>query len=100
MSWRAASSAASLVSEHRRRGGRGVRAPHGRCQSARRARCSYAASPALGDLDGDGDPDLVTGASDGTFAVHYLPERGHGALLGAGAALLAWLRRLRGKRHP
>jgi FG-GAP repeat len=49
-------------------------------------------TPAFGDLDGDGDLDLVTGASDGTFHVHYFPEPARGLLLGAGVSLLAWLR--------
>jgi hypothetical protein len=52
-------------------------------------------TPALGDLDGDGDPDLVSGEQTGTFRVYQLPEPGQGAMLGAGIALLGWLRRLR-----
>ena len=48
-------------------------------------------APAAGDLNGDGTPDLVTGALSGTFAVHYFPEPSRGILLGAGIALLRWL---------
>jgi hypothetical protein len=55
-------------------------------------------TPAFGDLDGDGDLDLVTGASDGTFHVHYFPEPARGLLLGAGIALLSLLERLRRPR--
>jgi hypothetical protein len=54
-----------------------------------------ASRPALGDLDGDGDLDLATGRSDGSFAVHDLPEPGRGLVLGAGIALLWGLRRVR-----
>jgi hypothetical protein len=52
-------------------------------------------APAPGDLDGDGDVDLVTGSQAGTFAVHYFPEPARALLLGAGIALLGWLDRLR-----
>ena len=56
-------------------------------QPARGEDVGERAAPAAADLDGDGDDDLVTGTADGTFAVHYMPEPAHGALLGAGAAL-------------
>jgi hypothetical protein len=52
-------------------------------------------APAAGDLNGDGRPDLVTGATAGGFAVHYLPEPRRGFLLGAGIALLSLLDRAR-----
>ena len=52
-------------------------------------------APGAGDLDSDGDLDLVTGRSDGSFAVHYFPEPGRGLLLGAGIALLWGLGRVR-----
>jgi hypothetical protein len=54
-----------------------------------------ASVPGAGDLDGDGDLDLATGRSDGSLAVHYLPEPGRGLLLGAGIALLWGLERVR-----
>jgi hypothetical protein len=53
------------------------------------------AATALGDLDADGDLDVVAGAYSGALRTFYLPEPSHGALLGAGAALLA---RLAGRR--
>jgi hypothetical protein len=56
-------------------------------------------APAAADLDGDGDPDLVSGSFAGTFAVHYFPEPARGGLLVAGLALLGWLGRLR-RRQP
>jgi hypothetical protein len=56
-------------------------------------------APALADLDADGDPDVVAGTASGELRTFYLPEPGHGALLGAGAALLALLRRLRGRER-
>lgn len=51
------------------------------------------AAPAAADLDGDAD--LVTGSLAGTFALHYFPEPARALLLGASAALLACLDRLR-----
>jgi hypothetical protein len=54
-----------------------------------------ASAPGAGDLDGDGDLDLATGRSDGSFAVHYFPEPGRGLLLGAGITLLSGLERVR-----
>jgi len=54
-----------------------------------------AASVSFGDFDGDGDLDLASGRSDGSFAVHYFPEPGRGLLLGAGMALLWGLGRVR-----
>jgi hypothetical protein len=56
------------------------------------------AVPALGDLDGDGVPDLVTGTLAGTFSVHYLPEPARGLMIGAGLSLLALLDRMRRRR--
>ncbi|MBK7949024.1 MAG: VCBS repeat-containing protein [Deltaproteobacteria bacterium] len=50
-------------------------------------------SPTLGDLDGDGQLDLVTGNHVATFQTFVLPEPGWGGLLGAG---LAWLGALDG----
>ncbi len=52
-------------------------------------------APTSGDLDADGDLDLVTGKSDGMFAAHYFPEPARALLLGAGIALVGWLDRLR-----
>jgi hypothetical protein len=56
------------------------------------------ATPALGNLDGDGDPDLVVGSNDGTFRTYAVPEPGAGLLLGAGLAWLRGLARLRRRR--
>ncbi len=52
-------------------------------------------TPALIDLDADGDLDVVSGERDGTFEAYYLPEPSKGLLLSAGIALLGWLRRRR-----
>ena len=54
-----------------------------------------APAPLEAAADLDGDPDLVTGALSGTFAVHYVPEPARGLLLGAGIALVRWLARVR-----
>jgi len=54
---------------------------------------------AIGDLDGDGRPDAVTGTNSGSFRTTYLPEPGEGVLLGAGLALLRWLDRRRRRRE-
>jgi hypothetical protein len=55
----------------------------------------FFAVPALGDLDGDGDSDVVAGDNAGTFHTYYLPEPAQGLMLGAGAALLKLLERWR-----
>ena len=57
-----------------------------------------ASTAAAADLDGDGDLDLVSGNGTGVFRVYYFPEPGGGALLGAGAMLLAFLRPARRAR--
>ena len=54
-------------------------------------------SPALVDLEGDGDLDLVSGQQDGGFTTYRLPEPGTSSLFAAGAGLLAWLERRRGR---
>ncbi len=54
-------------------------------------------APTAGDLDGDGDPDLVTGDVSGAFHLHYFPEPSRGLLLSAGIALLSFLSRARGR---
>jgi hypothetical protein len=51
--------------------------------------------PAFGDLDADGDLDVIGGDADGGLHVYYMPEPAHGAMLGAGIALLASLRKRR-----
>src|SRR5262249_51138110 len=53
------------------------------------------AAPAAADLDGDAFPDLVAGSLAGDFRVYDLPEPAQGLALGAGIALLGWLKRWR-----
>jgi hypothetical protein len=64
-----------------------------------------AADPSLVDLDGDGDLDVGVSRSFIENAIVepspvLLPEPATGSMLGAGAALLAWLGRWRGRRAP
>jgi hypothetical protein len=40
---------------------------------------------------------VIAGDFGGALHVYYMPEPGRGALLGAGLALLAWLRRRRSR---
>ncbi len=56
-------------------------------------------APTTGDLDGDADPDLVTGKLSGAFSVHYFPEPARGLLFASGAALISLLDRAR-RRSP
>ncbi|MFO0688375.1 MAG: VCBS repeat-containing protein [Myxococcota bacterium] len=52
-------------------------------------------SPTLGDLDHDGDPDVISGSTSGSFTTFYLPEPPRGLMLGAGTLLLGGLARMR-----
>jgi hypothetical protein len=52
-------------------------------------------APALGDLDGDGTLDLVSGEASGVLNTYYFPEPSRGLMLAAGAVLLRLLRGLR-----
>jgi FG-GAP-like repeat len=53
------------------------------------------AAPTAADLDGNGQLDLVTGNTGGSFYVHFLPAPARGVLLAAGAVLLSALGRLK-----
>jgi hypothetical protein len=61
---------------------------------------AYYTSPAIGNFDRDGDPNLVTGALSGTFAVHYFPEPARNLLAAVGAALVGWPARRRARSRP
>lgn len=56
-------------------------------------------SPMLGDLDADGDLDVVSGNAGGIFSTYSVPEPLRGLMLGAGIVLLRGLDRLRRGRR-